>query len=785
MADLIPKRPVPQKLLPLTPIKIRIALSRIYYLMPTYDEWLVKFREYRDSHNNSGDNNCELTLSVWDQLRSDVEAIFAYSNRTNGGRFITEDALKYWFPSASFSPTGSVTNHNYDYETMMHWINTEYDYIYTSHGLRLLINRYLRPNEPIQCCMLRIAKMFVYMRNVIDGTINIDYELWHIFYKMLACGFIQVSSILTDAEQADSSIRPGEACCLMVATNKYDRTFVKQMERVSTIASMGVGVGIGMSTVPLMGRQENGYVHSGFRSVVRKLDACAHLNIYERKPKIAIYLSVHCDTIFEALDVRHPAKMHSENCFIGLMISNYFMECVRNREDWYLFPADATVNGQNLCDFYGSEYVEKYKEMVRCRRYTKTLPAIKMMHCIVTALAETGGPYIVFEDFVNAYSNHKHLGKIKTLNLCSEITNYSTDTDVASCTLLSVNFALYSDFQHEQLFIQNYMRTKVCSNVGIYIDGFNAATMYKEEISYTFMLGFMGTWALNGLLGFERKRREIGINPMGVYDMALLTHSNPTDVCAITTEALYMGSIVSSCIYGQKYYINCCNYPHSPFSQGQTQFDLRNITPYADWSLVKELMMHGMANSMLTSQAPTATTSQLTGVTESVMLPMHIITINESENGRIRAIPYGIMSELMMHSSKNLILENSIDKQMAMYVRSAPFVDHSQSTIFSIEFTKQQIFNIIRDAYAACLKTAIYYVLPLRHNKTLQIIRNPSAETVIISPNHQHYPQQQQRPSILRTAAATPSISQQSTMSNSTENISSSSCSSLCTGCAL
>lgn len=714
--------------IPKTPFQYRILLSRKYNALKNKSDWPLVFKSIRDAYLLNGDGR-DLALSLWDQLRMDVDAVFDYRQRI-GCMKITIDDLKYWFPSEAFNRDRG-RGINYNYQLMHSWISQKYDFIYTAHGIRILINRYLKPKEPIQCCMLRIAKLFIG-----GNDRNIDYELWKLFYKTIACGFLQVSSILADAEEADNSIRPGEACCLLVATKKYDRTFVRQIEQVSTIISMGVGVGISMATVPLVGRIQNGYVHSGFRSVIRKLDACGYINIYERKPKIAIYINTHCDTIFEALDVRHPAKIHAENCFIGLMVSDYFMECVRLRKTWYLFPANLDLDGQNLSDLYGEEYIAKYEECVRRNLYTKSMPAVKLMENIVTSIAETGAPYIIFEDNVNKYSNHRHLGKVKTLNLCAEITNYSTDTDISSCTLISANMAMFMDFPLEQAFIKRYIN-QICGNYSDIIDNF---TNMKSEAAFAFMLGYMGAWALNGLLGKERRRREIGINPMGVYDMAIMNNNDPVELCPVISEAMYMGAIISSCNYSQTYNVQCQNYPYSPFSKGEPQFVLRNIKPIADWTMVRSMMMRGMANSMLTSQAPTATTSQLTGVIESIMLPLNLITINESEAGRTRVVTYGLMSKLLLGTidCNDIQLNNDIQHQIAMYEKSAPFIDHSQSTMFSIILNKQNIFNIIRDTYKAKLKTGIYYVLPIEHNKTLQIIKSPNMMNV--NANNKKYP---------------------------------------------
>jgi len=638
-------------------------------------------------------------------LYSDVVDIYEYRKVCDE---IDPDSFKKWFP-------------DYPLE-LLHWLDDDRDFIYNSHGLRLLKNRYLRKNEPIQYCMLRIARLFVDCNDITNISTS-EYHYWILYYHLLSCGFMQVSSILADSENADETIIRGEACRLVVATKDYGREFIKQMESICTMISLGVGVGLDVSTVPLNGQKKNGHIHGGFFAVTKKLDSCNYLSIYERKPKIALYLSIHNDSIYEAFDLRHPAKEHVENVFFGVMINDYFMKCLRKNQPWYLFPGNVTLNGQNLSDFKNEEYEIMYKRFVAAKLYTKATTAQELMDRLLTSLCESGSPYVIWDDIVNRYSNHSHLGKIKTLNLCAEITNYSSPKESSSCTLLSMNCGMFKDFPLISEAIYSYLQ-----KVDTVFDKHIASYDNAEECKFTYMLGYMGTRALNDFMGKDRKNREIGINPMGVYDMAIINDKNPIDIVGEISEAMYLGCIRASCEYFQQYNVKCNRFDGSHFNDGVPQWMLRDTTTHIEWpEYVYKMMRNGMANSMLTSQAPTATTSMLCGVTESVMIPLNIITSKESENGRNALISYGIMHFILNRCNETFILDDDIDTQIAMYAKSAPFIDQSQSTMFSIELnknTKQTLFDLLKKTYFAELKTAIYYIMPKSLNPTLSIIRS-------------------------------------------------------------
>lgn len=630
-------------------------------------------------------------------LVDDVNAVLSY--RTISGP-ITDDKIARLFPPNRSSYDDELFN------TMREILDEERDFIYTKHGLNVLINRYLFTNEPIQLGIARIAK---------NMTVERPWD-FGITYHALSCGFVHVSSIIAAADHVDSdAINPGEACRLMVAKDNYDHQLISQIEKISELISLGVGVGYGVSNLPMKGKTERGKIRSGFMSLIDRLNACNKVFLHERKPKIALYLHVHNDTVNQALTIKMPNRVNKiNNVFIGLMIPNHFMECVREDKQWYLFPGDLTLDGKNLADLTGDIYVRHFERCVSLGLYTRSCRARDLMYDIIQSLVESGSPYIIWSDHLNEYNNHKNYGTIKTLNLCAEITNYADSENDSSCTLLSCNMAMWMDFPDVFYMLQR-------SVVSVEYHDLNPGLQfeYPKQALYAYVIGYIGTKMLNGMIGTSRSRREIGLSPLGVYDMALMSNAEPDKICAAVSEAMYLGAVTASCREFEEYGTKCAFFDKSAFARGKPQFALRGIEPQADWTHVRERMRSGMANSMLTAQAPTATTSLLTGVTESVMIPISHYVSRESENGRNDVITYGLMHRLINTPNDDIPLNNNINAQLDMYKESLPYVDHSQSVMLSLDTNTNDIYRAIVATYRARMKTGVYYLVFKQSNPTI------------------------------------------------------------------
>lgn len=98
------------------------------------------------------------------------------------------------------------------------------------------------------------------------------------------------------------------------------------------------------------------------------------------------------------------------------------------------------------------------------------MPAVEVWKAIIKSQSETGTPYMLYKDACNEKSNHKHLGTIKSSNLCTEILEYTDKDETAVCNLASIALPKYVDvdnkvFNHEELHRVTKMVTRNLNKV--------------------------------------------------------------------------------------------------------------------------------------------------------------------------------------------------------------------------------------------------------------------------------------------------------------------------------
>lgn len=140
----------------------------------------------------------------------------------------------------------------------------------------------------------------------------------------------------------------------------------------------------------------------------------------------AVYLNAHHPDIHRFLDTKREnadEKIRIKTLSLGVVIPDITFQLAKKNEDMYLFsPYD--VERVYGVPFSEISVTEKYYEMVDDARIKKTkISAREFFQTIAEIQFESGYPYVVFEDTVNAANPIK--GRITMSNLCSEILQVS------------------------------------------------------------------------------------------------------------------------------------------------------------------------------------------------------------------------------------------------------------------------------------------------------------------------------------------------------------------------
>ena len=164
----------------------------------------------------------------------------------------------------------------------------------------------------------------------------------------------------------------------------------------------------------------------------------------KRKGAVCAYLETWHLDIEEFLELRKNTgddRRRTHDMNTANWVPDLFMKRVMEGDEWTLFsPSDCP----DLHDTFGAEFEAAYlRHEARAAageiRLFKRVPALQLWRKMLTMLFETGHPWITFKDPCNVRSPQRHVGIVHGSNLCTEITLNTSDSEIAVCNLGSVN----------------------------------------------------------------------------------------------------------------------------------------------------------------------------------------------------------------------------------------------------------------------------------------------------------------------------------------------------------
>ena len=239
------------------------------------------------------------------------------------------------------------------------------------------------------------------------------------------------------------------------------------------LSSVGGGVGGSWSDVRSVGEKtSNGSESTGVIPFMKVVDAemLAFSQGVTRRGSYAAYLDISHPEVEEFLDVRKPTggdiNRKSVNLHHGVVISDRFMELI-----------EGATREEGFDDSW--DLIDPHTKKV-----TKTVSAKTLWVKLIQNRVETGEPYIMFSDTVNAAlpEFQKDMGlKVHHSNLCSEITLPTNSSRTAVCCLSSVNLEEYDEWKNNKDFIPDLIR--MLDNVITYFVSHAPAQLEKAKTS--------------------------------------------------------------------------------------------------------------------------------------------------------------------------------------------------------------------------------------------------------------------------------------------------------------
>jgi ribonucleoside-diphosphate reductase alpha chain len=327
----------------------------------------------------------------------------------------------------------------------------------------------------------------------------------------------------------------------------------------------------------------------------------------KRKGSFAIYLETWHADIFEFLDLKKNTgkeEMRARDLFFAMWTSDLFMKRVQEDSYWTLMCPNECPG---LCDVYGEEFDALYTSYEAQNKGRKTVKARELWEKILESQIETGTPYMLYKDAANRKSNQKNLGTIRSSNLCTEIMEYTAADEIAVCNLASISLPMFvenGEFNHQLLY---NVTKRVTRNLNKVIDR-NYYPVPEAENS-------------------NMRHRPVGLGVQGLADAFILlrlpfTSDEAKKLNQEIFETMYFAAVTAS-MEEAKVDGPYSSFKGSPISQGEFQHNLWNIKDEElsgrwDWkALRKDVMKHGVRNSLLMAPMPTASTSQILGNNEA------------------------------------------------------------------------------------------------------------------------------------------------------------------------
>ncbi|MFY0480580.1 ribonucleoside-diphosphate reductase subunit alpha [Achromobacter marplatensis] len=366
----------------------------------------------------------------------------------------------------------------------------------------------------------------------------------------------------------------------------------------------------------------------------------------KRKGAVCTYLeSWHLD-IEEFLELRKNTgdeRRRTHDMNTANWIPDLFMKRVMEAGEWTLFsPSDCP----DLHDKVGREFEEAYigyeKRVASGElKLYKKMPALTLWRKMLSMLFETGHPWITFKDPCNIRSPQQHVGVVHSSNLCTEITLNTNESEIAVCNLGSVNLVAHMKPAAGGGFELDHDKIKRTVSI--------AMRMLDNVIDINY-------YAVEKARNSNARHRPVGMGIMGFQDCLQMMRVPYASQAAVefadrSMEAVcYHAYFASSLLAEERGRYQ--SYEGSLWSRGILPQDTLKMlrdergghvevdeSSSLDWDTLRaRIKQHGMRNSNCVAIAPTATISNIIGVSACIEPTFQNLYVKSNLSGEFTVV---------------------------------------------------------------------------------------------------------------------------------------------------
>ena len=383
----------------------------------------------------------------------------------------------------------------------------------------------------------------------------------------------------------------------------------------------------------------------------------------KRKGAVCAYLETWHVDIEEFLDLRKNTgddRRRTHDMNTANWVPDLFMKRVAEDGDWTLFSPDETPD---LHDLTGRAFEAAYTAYeARAERgdmkVSKRMKAVDLWRKMLAMLFETGHPWIAFKDPCNLRYTNQHMGTVHSSNLCTEITLHTNDQEIAVCNLGSVNLAVHvgpQGIDHAKL--QRTVTT--------------AMRMLDNVIDYNF-------YNVPQARKSNLRHRPVGLGIMGfqdaLYELRIAYSSQEAvDFADLSMEAVSYYAIQASTELAEergRYH----SFDGSLWSRGILPIDSIRLleegrggylqmdtSSTLDWEVLRERVKTlGMRNSNCMAIAPTATISNIVGVSQSIEPTYQNLFVKSNLSGEFTVVNPYLVQDLKDQGLWDAVMVNDL-----------------------------------------------------------------------------------------------------------------------------
>jgi ribonucleoside-diphosphate reductase alpha chain len=368
----------------------------------------------------------------------------------------------------------------------------------------------------------------------------------------------------------------------------------------------------------------------------------------KRKGAVCAYLETWHIDIEEFLDLRKNTgddRRRTHDMNTANWVPDLFMQRVEADGEWTLFSPD---EAPDLHDLYGTAFKAAYeayeaKAASGGIKVSRKVRALDLWRKILTMLFETGHPWVTFKDPCNIRSPQSHVGVVHSSNLCTEITLNTSKDEVAVCNLGSVN--LLNHVTEKGLDLDRLART-----VG------TAMRMLDNVIDINF-------YTIPESRRSNLRHRPVGLGIMGFQDalqaLRIPYASEAAASFADTSMEVISYHAISASVELAAERGRYPSFEGSLWSKGILPIDSIKLLEEArpgvemdsgstlDWeALRKRVKKTGMRNSNCMAIAPTATISNICGVSQSIEPAYQNLFVKSNMSGDFTVVNAQLVHDL-------------------------------------------------------------------------------------------------------------------------------------------